>query len=66
VLLGQATYFALYNPISGDAHWLFTYIPASLAAFTVPALLYWIGMRVLNVRLEALPRDDSRLAKPNI
>jgi NCS1 family nucleobase:cation symporter-1 len=66
VLLGQVTYFALYNPISGDAHWLFTYIPASLAAFTVPALLYWIGMRVLNVRLEALPRDGNRLAKPNI
>lgn len=71
VVLGQATYFALYNPISGDAHWLFIYLPASLAAFAVPAAIYWIGMRLFNVRLEAQPRDAAagdgkRLVSPNI
>ncbi len=68
VVLGQLTYFALYNPISGDAHWLFAYMPASLAAFAVPAIFYWLGMRILNVRLEAKSREDgdTKLIKPNI
>lgn len=71
VVLGQLTYFAMYDPISGEAHWLFLYLPASLAAFAVPAVFYWAAMRALKVRLEALPRaadgrDARQLVSPNI
>ena len=45
VVLGQVVYFALYNPVSGESHWLFRFLPASIAAFAIPALVYWIGMR---------------------
>ncbi|MDX1499812.1 MAG: cytosine permease [Woeseiaceae bacterium] len=71
VLLGQATYFALYDPFTGEAHWLFVYLPASLAAFAVPALVYWAGMRIFGVRLE-MPAREARdgkgglLEQPNI
>jgi hypothetical protein len=41
-----------------------------LAAFVVPAVLYWASMRMLNVRLTALPRDAAhdpdKLVSPNI
>ena len=45
IVIGQICYFALYNPFSGATHWLFGIVPASIAAFLVPAALYWIGMR---------------------
>lgn len=67
VVLGQAVYFALYNPATGEAHWLFTYVPASLAAFLVPALLYWVGMKAANVPVSQAPRGAAEgLAAPNI
>jgi NCS1 family nucleobase:cation symporter-1 len=71
VLLGQATYFALYNPISGEAHWLFVYVPASLAAFGVPALVYWAGMRAFGFKLAMRARETNdgkagTLSRPNI
>ena len=71
MLLGQATYFALYDPFSGETHWLFVYLPASLAAFGVPAIIYWAGMRLFGVRLQMEPRaaGDGKVAaleRPNI
>jgi NCS1 family nucleobase:cation symporter-1 len=45
LVLGQVVYFALYNPVSGESHLLFRYLPASIGAFAVPALVYWVGMR---------------------
>lgn len=45
VVLGQVAYFSLYNPVTGDAHWLFHWVPASIVSFALPGLVYWIGMR---------------------
>ncbi len=67
VVLGQIVYFAMYNPITAEAHWTFTYLPSSLAAFAVPAIVYWIGMRALKIRLTATAAPaDGRLVEPNI
>jgi NCS1 family nucleobase:cation symporter-1 len=66
IVVGQATYFLLYNPFTDAAHWLFTFLPASIAAFIVPALIYWLGMRFwLNKRVGAAVRADKLIA-PNI
>jgi NCS1 family nucleobase:cation symporter-1 len=44
VPLGQLTYLLLYDPNSGESHWLFQFVPASIAAFAVPALVYGLAM----------------------
>jgi NCS1 family nucleobase:cation symporter-1 len=65
IILGQAVYFYLYNPLSGATHWLFTYVPASLAAFTVPAVIYWAGMRLQGVK-PGFSVTATPLQQPNI
>jgi len=65
VVLGQATYFFLYNPFTGTAHPLFVYLPASIASFALPAIVYYTGMRFYGVRLVSTHRDGA-LLKPNI
>jgi NCS1 family nucleobase:cation symporter-1 len=68
LLLGQIVYIIMYNPISGEIHPLSNYIPASVAASALPALVYGTGMRLLG-RLENLraPAPGSRrLISPNI
>jgi NCS1 family nucleobase:cation symporter-1 len=74
MLLGQVVYIILYNPISGEIHQLSNYIPASVAATVLPALVYGVGMRLLgrrertNLRAPASPEGHSprRLISPNI
>ena len=46
VVLGQATYLFLFDPISGETHYLFRFMPASVAACLVPAATYWIAMQL--------------------
>jgi NCS1 family nucleobase:cation symporter-1 len=65
IILGQVVYFSLYNPLSGETYWLFTYVPASIAAFTVPAAVYWVGMRLQGVKLVPTEPGGS-LKQPNI
>lgn len=45
VVLGQAVYLSLYNPLTGEASGLL--LPASAAACVVPAITYWIAVRLL-------------------
>jgi NCS1 family nucleobase:cation symporter-1 len=74
VVLGQAVYLWLYNPMTGETHDLFRFMPASIAACLVPALVYWIGMRLLAMRAGscvAVPaavglEERGRLSRPNI
>jgi NCS1 family nucleobase:cation symporter-1 len=66
IVLGQVTYFALYNPFSGATHWMFNVVPASIAAFVVPAMLYWIGMRFYRRRPVSGDEEPNRLVSPNI
>lgn len=72
LVLGQATYIFLYNPLTGVTHELFRWAPASIAAFVVPALVYGVAMRLLNRRTlsEASPAPTAargrRVISPNI
>ncbi len=47
LVLGQATYLSLYNPLTGATSELFSWLPASIAAFAVPAVVYGAAMRLL-------------------
>ncbi len=74
LLLGQVVYVVMYNPISGEIHQLSRYLPASVAASILPALVYGIGMRLLALRESASPRGPTapegpggrRLISPNV
>ena len=71
IVLGQVTYFVVYNPFTDDVHSMMRFVPASIASFGIPAIVYFIGMRGwigrhmggLNVHESALP---TRLQIPNI
>lgn len=45
VVIGQITYFMVYNPFTDQSSALFRYCPASVAAFVLPAITYYIGMK---------------------
>ncbi|MGI9201654.1 MAG: cytosine permease, partial [Woeseiaceae bacterium] len=65
IVIGQLTYFYLYNPFTDASHWLFNILPASIAAFLVPALFYGVGMQFYTQK--ALSDDAQRkLIRPNI
>lgn len=65
IVLGQAVYFWLFDPIDLDTHWLFAYLPASLAAFIVPGVVYGLGMRFQRASFE--PATPAvQLQRPNI
>ncbi len=74
LLLGQVVYIIMYNPISGEIHQLSRFVPASVAASVLPALVYGIGMRLLarrestSRRPPASPEGSAsrRLISPNI
>jgi NCS1 family nucleobase:cation symporter-1 len=66
LVLGQATYLYLYNPISGPTHESLRWIPASIAAFAVPALVYALGMRMLARPTRTGAAVEGRLIEPNI
>jgi NCS1 family nucleobase:cation symporter-1 len=66
IVLGQITYFSLYNPFTGATHAMFNVVPASIAAFIVPAIVYWIGMRRVQPTPSSKARESARLISPNI
>jgi len=71
VILGQLAYFAIYNPFTDEAHTLFRFVPATVAAFMLPAIIYWTGMKFWleeRYRSSMTPVDSlpSSLIKPNI
>ncbi len=61
IVLGQLTYFLIYNPFTDEASAVFRYLPASIGAFVLPALVYWTGMKFWLQK-----RVDSRLAAGQI
>ncbi len=70
VVIGQLAYFGIYNPFTDEAYTLFRFIPASIAAFFVPGLLYWAGMKFwmedrIDGELAAQP-VAGRLVQPNL
>ena len=56
----------LYNPISGETHDLFRFLPASLASFCASGGLYGLGMRLLARRVPSEEAAPSQLVEPNI
>jgi NCS1 family nucleobase:cation symporter-1 len=68
VVLGQAVYFFLYNPLTSEAHPWFRFLPASLASCLVPGVAYWLGMRAVAPAPGAsTARAQHReLRRPNI
>ncbi|MFT5138460.1 MAG: NCS1 family nucleobase:cation symporter-1 [Lysobacterales bacterium] len=71
IVIGQLTYFWVYNPFTDEAREVFRFVPASIAAFVVPAFVYWAGMKFwVKADNEWTPGENvaptSRLVKPNI
>jgi NCS1 family nucleobase:cation symporter-1 len=74
LLLGQVVYVVMYNPLSGEIHQLSRFVPASVAASVLPALVYGVGMRVLawrespSRRTPTSPEESAsrQLISPNI
>ena len=66
IVIGQLTYFYLYNPFTDASHWLFSVLPASIAAFIVPAAIYWAGMTLHARRATARAAQPDKLVRPNI
>jgi len=66
IVLGQLAYFLLYNPLNDETHWLFTFLPASIAAFALPALVYWFGMRFWVHEHVRRTVSRAKLISPNI
>jgi len=66
VVLGQAVYFFLYNPLTSEDHALFRVLPASLASCLVPGVVYWIGMRGLAAHTAPSRVHERHLRQPNI
>jgi NCS1 family nucleobase:cation symporter-1 len=71
IIIGQFAYFGIYDPFTDEAHELFRFLPATVAAFSLPALIYWAGMkfwleqRYAN-RFAAADTQPTKLIKPNI
>ena len=63
--LGQVVYLTLYNPITTELHEVTAWVPASVAAFLVPALCYGLGMLLFGRRVAAAPAR-RQLVAPNI
>ncbi len=71
ILIGQIAYFGIYDPFTDEAHALFRYLPATIAAFMLPALVYWAGMKFWlegHFRKQAARHGESptRLVQPNV
>ncbi len=71
VVIGQLTYFLVYNPFTDEAHWLFAWCPASIAAFVLPALIYFVGMKFwpgkpAQTQAAGVATGSVKLVKPNI
>jgi NCS1 family nucleobase:cation symporter-1 len=71
IIIGQFAYFGIYDPFTEEAHALFRFLPATVAAFALPALVYWAGMKFwlegkYSHRPGATAAMPDRLVEPNI
>lgn len=71
LVAGQVAYVLVYNPFTEEASALFRYLPASIVAFLLPAMTYWVGMRFwlqpqLKRRIVTGPSLPNRLLKSNL
>ena len=66
LILGQGLYLFFFNPITGETHDLFRFMPASVTACVVPALTYWLATRVMRKAATADLNAPRHLVEPNI
>jgi NCS1 family nucleobase:cation symporter-1 len=66
VVLGQAAYLALYNPLSGEISLATRFLPASLAAFGLSAAVYAASARWRAAHAVGVAPGPPRLREPNI
>jgi NCS1 family nucleobase:cation symporter-1 len=71
IVIGQATYFLVYNPFTTETSGLMHFLPASIAAFLLPALIYWAGMKFwVQGGRHSRPLDEAglpgKLTVPNL
>lgn len=67
VVLGQAIYLSLYNPLTGEIHLATRFVPASIAAFGLAALVYGASAAWRARRPGVLPvAEGGPLRVPNI
>lgn len=60
LLIGQIVYIFLYNPGTGETHDLFFYINPSIAATLIPALVYFLAMKVFGTFEKSITAMDER------
>jgi NCS1 family nucleobase:cation symporter-1 len=66
LVLGQALYIYLYNPITGETQDMLQFMPASVAACLVAATTYLLSTRVLGQNVTADATAPRHLVDPNI
>ena len=66
MILGQAIFFALLDPLTFDTHPLFLYFTASLPACIVPGIVYTIWLKLRPRQRVAVPARGQALTAPNI
>jgi NCS1 family nucleobase:cation symporter-1 len=71
IIVGQIAYIGIYNPSTSEASELLRWVPASVAAFVLPGLIYWAGMKFwleerFRRRSGPEPGPAARLLEPNI
>jgi NCS1 family nucleobase:cation symporter-1 len=66
MILGQAIFFALLDPLTFESQRLFQFLTASLPACIVPGVMYAIWLKLLPREQVALPAIGEPLREPNI
>ena len=66
MILGQAIFFALLDPLTFESHRLFQVLTASLPACIVPGVVYTIWLKLRPRERVALPAIGEPLKEPNI
>ena len=66
MILGQAIFFALLDPLTFDSHPLFLFLTASLPACIVPGVVYTVWLKLRPRRRFAVPATGQALTTPNI
>ncbi len=66
MILGQAIFFWLLDPLTFESHHLFLFLTASLPAAIVPAVVYTIWLKVWPREQVSVPARGEGLKRPNI
>jgi NCS1 family nucleobase:cation symporter-1 len=66
MILGQAIFFALLDPLTFESHRLFQFLTASLPACIVPGIVYTTWLKLRPRKRVALPAIGEPLKEPNI